>query len=285
MRNFGRFPSIFLIAGLLTWTGAATLRAQVATESRTAPTPDPEKAQVVRTEFMKILQKYPPALGTVLKADPTMITNDQYLAPYPAVASFLAQHPEVRRSPAYYLEQVQTYGSYYYDAEARAWNDMVEMLSVLVVTLTILGAFGWFIRTAVDYRRWGRLAKVQAEAHTKLLDRFTGNEELLAYVKSPAGTRFLESSPITLDGGTRPMGSPVSRIMWSMNAGIVLTTAGLGMNYLSRNIEPERADPVFALGVLLLSLGIGFVASAALSYVLSKRLGLLASETRESSNA
>ena len=30
-----------------------------------------------------------------------------------------------------------------------------------------------------------------------------GNEELLAYVKSPAGAKFLESAPIMLDGAPR----------------------------------------------------------------------------------
>jgi len=39
-------------------------------------------------------------------------------------------------------------------------------------------------------------AKVQAEAHTKLLDRLTSNDELLAYVQSSAGSRFLQSAPM-----------------------------------------------------------------------------------------
>jgi len=284
MGSTGRFVSIFLISGLLVAAVPIALGAQGVEVRTSASTPDPDRVSKVREDFMRILQKYPPALGTVLKADPTMITNDQYLAPYPAVVAFLAQHPEVRRSPAYYLEQVRTGDSYYYDPAMRSWDNMVEMVSVLVVMLTLLGAFGWLVRTAMDYRRWGRLAKVQAEAHTKLLDRFTGNEELLAYVKSPAGTRFLESSPIALDGGTRTMGSPVSRILWSMQAGVVLAAGGIGMNIVSGRIDPIRAEPIFMLSVVILSLGIGFVVSAGLSYVLSKRLGLFAENSRETAD-
>lgn len=146
---------------------------------------------------------------------------------------------------------------------------------VFVIMATILGALGWLVRTAVDYRRWGRLAKVQSEAHTKLLDRFTGNEELLAYVKSPAGAKFLESAPITLDGGPRQMAAPFNRILFSMQAGVVLAAAGIGMNYVSHRVEQYAADPVFMISVILLSVGLGFFASAALSYLLSKRVGLL----------
>jgi hypothetical protein len=141
--------------------------------------------------------------------------------------------------------------------------------------LTIVFALTWLVRTAVDYRRWGRLAKVQAEAHTKLLDRFTGNEELLAYVKSPAGSKFLESAPITLDGSPRQMNAPLSRILWSMNAGVVLTAAGIGMNYISGRIDEHMSEPVFTFGVILISVGIGFLISAALSFLLSRRLGLI----------
>lgn len=285
MRNTGRFLSVFLIAGLLVSAVPVALGAQAGDVRASAAVADPDRAAKVREEFMKILQKYPPSLGIVLKADPTMITNDQYLTPYPAVGAFLAQHPEVRRSPAYYLEQVRSGdNSYYYDPAMRSWDNMIEMVSILVVMLTLLGAFGWLVRTAMDYRRWGRLARVQAEAHTKLLDRFTGNEELLAYVKSPAGTRFLESSPISLDGGARTMGSPVSRILWSMQAGVVLAAAGIGMYIVSGRIDPIRAEPIFTLSVIVLSLGIGFVVSAGLSYVLSKRLGLFTENSRETAD-
>ncbi len=283
MNAVRRYVPAFFLTSVLLSAGGAVLGAQTVAVSReAAPAVDDQRAQKVRDDFMKVLQRYPPALGAVLKLDPTMIVSDPYLAPYPAVVAFLAQHPEVRRSPAYYLEPVRTGSDYYsyYDPKTRAWESTMDALGIFAVILTFLGAFGWLVRTAVDYRRWGRLAKVQAEAHTKLLDRFTGNEELLAYVQSPAGKRFLESSPISLDGRPRTMGAPLSRILWSMQAGVVLAVAGIGMNYLSRKIDADHADPIFALSVILLSLGIGFVVSAGLSYLLSRRLGLFSAEAR-----
>jgi hypothetical protein len=60
-----------------------------------------------------------------------------------------------------------------------------------------------------------------------------------------------------------------------MQAGVVLAAAGIGMNFMSRRIDPLNADPAFMLSAIVLSVGLGFLASAGLSYFLSKRLGLL----------
>jgi hypothetical protein len=253
--------------------------AQPLLQAQRAVAPEGEEttaAQRVRDEFMTVLRRYPPSLGQVLKLDPSLMATDQYLATYPEIVTFLGKHPEIRRSPAFYLQHVQTGdGGYYYDPRERAWNNMVEMVGVFLIFISVTGALGWLVKTAIDYRRWGRLAKVQAEAHTKLLDRFTGNDELLAYVQSPAGARFLKSAPITLDGSVQSMGAPLARILWSIQAGMVLSVAGLGLNYVSRRIDPYHADPVFMFSILALSLGIGFIASAFASYILSRRLGLL----------
>ena len=61
----------------------------------------------------------------------------------------------------------------------------------------------WVIRTVVDHRRWLRQSRVQVEVHSKILDRMASNEDLLAYAKTPAGSRFLESGPIDLGSAPR----------------------------------------------------------------------------------
>jgi hypothetical protein len=270
-----RLAFILAICGLI-WALAGPADAQTATAGQTVTVVTDQNAETVREQFNTILRQYSPGLGRVLALDPTLMGREDYMAPYPAVTTFLKQHPEILRNPSYYLARYSEGYSYSYsDPRTRAWNDMMEMISVGAVMLTIVFALTWLVRTAVDYRRWGRLAKVQAEAHTKLLDRFTGNEELLAYVKSPAGSKFLESAPITLDGSPRQMNAPLSRILWSMNAGVVLTAAGIGMNYISGRIDEHMSEPVFTFGVILISVGIGFLISAALSFLLSRRLGLI----------
>jgi len=279
----------FLLTGLI-WafagpahaqtTRAAAAQSQAQAQAGQTVVLD-QNAEHVREQFMSILEKYSPALGQILRLDPSLMSREDYMAPYPAVVAFLEQHPEIKRNASYYLSRYGSeYGAYYSDPRSRAWQNMFEMLGVFVIVLTVLAALAWMVRTAIDYRRWGRLTKVQTEAHTKLLDRFTGNEELLAYVKSPAGAKFLESAPIMLDGAPRMMGTPVNRILWSMQAGVVLAACGIGMNYVSRRVDPYSQDPLFAVSVILLSIGLGFFASAALSFVLSRRLGLIDTETQ-----
>jgi hypothetical protein len=270
-----RITVFLLICGLIWVFSGPVARAQTPT-TRVATE---RGADETRDQFDAVLQQYSPTLGQILRLDPNLMTREDYLAAYPALGAFLKQHPEVVRNPDFYLSRYASNYGYYNDPRERAWNNTVEMISVFFIMLTIAGALGWLIRTAVDYRRWGRLAKVQAEAHTKLLDRFTGNDELLAYVQSPAGSKFLKSSPITLDGGPKAMGSPVSRILWSMQAGVVLFAAGVGLNYVSRNIDPLHAEPIFMFSVLLISIGVGFFGSAALSWAMSSRLGLLGRQT------
>ena len=238
---------------------------------------DTQQAQEVRRQLMEVMKKYPPALGRILKLDPGLFHNEPYMTPYPALKAYVAAHPEIPRNPSYYLEQFQTS---YYDSYRSPGMEMFENLaigvSVFAVTMVVLGGFGWFVRTLIDYRRWQRLSKVQAETHTKLMDRFTANDELLAYVQSAAGSKFLQSAPITLDSGVgaRAMSAPFGRILLSAQAGVVLAAAGLGLYYVSGRVDQEMVQPLYTLGIFSLFVGIGFIASAALSFVLSKRLGL-----------
>jgi hypothetical protein len=128
----------------------------------------------------------------------------------------------------------------------------------------------------LNHRRWQRISKVQTEVHNKLLDRFAGTDELLAYVQTPAGRRFLEAAPIPLDdSGTQSFASPIGRILWSVQIGIVLAVGGLGFQFISGRVLPEVAEGLWVIGVLAVAFGVGFIVSAAASYVLSRRLGML----------
>ena len=241
--------------------------------------PDTPDSERTREELMQLLEKYPPSLARVLKLDPTLLTSDAYLATYPVLHAFLSKHPDVARNPAYFFERVQGSGGGYYREDQssqayRMWNDVLGGLAGFGVAILVLSALGWIVRSLIDYRRWARLSKVQAEAHNKLLDRMTANEELLAYVQSPAGSRFLQSAPITLEPGARSIGAPFGRILWSVQAGLVLAAGGFGLQYVSGRVINEAAQPIFAMGVLAVALGVGFVLSAVVSYVLSRRLGL-----------
>lgn len=236
-------------------------------------------AQQTRKALDELLKRYPPTLGRVLKLDPGLLSNPAYLSPYPGLAAFLAQHPEVSRSPRFFLANVDEVDYYATapdrDVEAmRMWRAMMAGLVMFLVFVIVTATLVWLIKTLIDYRRWHRLSKVQADVHTKLLDRFSANEDLLAYVQSPAGRRFLESAPIALDAGGLAIGAPLRRIMWATEAGLVLAAGGFGLVFVSGRVAADVREPLFVIGVLGLSLGLGFVVSAVVSFLLSKRLGL-----------
>ena len=233
-------------------------------------------AQRVKEEMARLLEHYPPALRNVLVLDPGLLDNQSYLAPYPALVSFLNGHPEIARAPSFYID-----GSgprTHQDAAAQImemWRDVLNALAIFAGFAMGIGLLVWLIRTLVDYRRWNRLAKVQTDFHTKILDRFTANNDLLTYIQSPAGSKFLQSTPIMLDAAPRSMGAPLGRILWSLQGGIVLMAGGFGLDVVSGRVGEDAAQPLHALGVLGIALGLGFVASAIISFVISHRLGLI----------
>ena len=247
-----------------------------------APLPDQRSADETKAKLNQVLDAYPPSLARVLKLDPSLLSNTDYLAPYPGVAQFLAQHPEVARDPNYYLDWVNAWQSrgVPFTREERAldlWRDLFTGAMVFAGFVFVAVILAWIIRTLIDYRRWSRLSKVQAEVHNKLLDRFAANEDLLAYVQSPSGRRFLESAPIALDpSGPGPVAAPLRRILWAIEAGFVLVAAGIGLLFVSGRVIQDAAQPIYVFGVFGLSVGIGFIVAAAVSFVLSKRLGLFA---------
>jgi uncharacterized membrane protein len=78
---------------------------------------------------------------------------------------------------------------------------------------------------------------------------------------------------------TRSIGAPLSRILWSVQAGVVLAIAGAGALFLSGRMLDEASQFFYVIGVLALALGAGFVVSAVASYALSRKLGLFDAPT------
>ena len=79
-----------------------------------------------------------------------------------------------------------------------------------------------------------------------------------------------------LDGGAPPpLNAPVTRILWSVQAGVVLAFVGVGLFVAKNHVFEEIATPLYVIGIVILALGAGFVVSAFAAYALSHRLGLL----------
>jgi hypothetical protein len=266
-------------AGATQQQGSNPTTDQAATQPQGAGATPDRDARETREALDALLERHPPTVGRVLKMDPSLLGNSAYLAVYPALASFLASHPEVAHNPGYFLAGVPGPDNSWRPADPRTRsvemaNEFLQSVAVFVVFLTVTLSLAWLVRTLLDWRRWTRLARVQAEVHTKLLDRFTSNEDLLAYMQTPAGSRFLESGPLLTEAAPRGVSAPVARILWSVQLGIVLAVTGIGLMFVSGRVLPEIGEVLSLLSVLAIALGLGFVLSAVVAWIISRRMGL-----------
>lgn len=261
-------------------------------QAATPPAPLPAGASAIamtkdaretREEFEGLLRRLPPSVGRVLRTDPSLMRNGPYLATYPALAAFLQQHPEVGANPGYYLENVNiTFWNPPAPPNPRSdaihlWRNLIETVAVFTGFVIVTACVLWLIRTALNHRRWLRTFRTQTELQSKMVDRFSNSEELIAYLQSSAGRWTMEPEPAAPPVSKVMLpGTPFNRVLWSVQAGLVVSAVAVGLLFVSYRVVEEVAEVFYAVGVLLLAMGIGFVLSAAASYILSQRLGVLA---------
>ncbi len=143
-------------------------------------------------------------------------------------------------------------------------------LAPVLVAFVFMMAVAWIVWVVSGNQRRKRVAEIQREMHMKLFEKFGTSQELLDYLKSEAGRRFLDSATIE---HARPTG----RILGSIQTGLTLLVTGLGLLFLHGRL-PSWSDDTLVFGVLAVALGIGFLLSAGVSYWLSKAWGLFDKE-------
>lgn len=253
---------------------AATTTASTATTTTAAAPPSDHgiafNSAQVRDELREVLRDYPPQLATILVLDQSLLADEAFLAHYPRLAQFVNEHPEVRHQTSFYLQGYELPGGNHPPPA----DEILGPLFALVGVLFVVFAAAWVIRTFVEQKRWSRLARTQSEVHNKILDRFGTTPELLEYMKTPAGAKFLESAPIPLHTESAPSNAPLSRVMWSIQAGVIVVAASVGMLYVSGRFAKSGGDGLFAIGAITLCVGLGFIVSALISLFLSRRLAM-----------
>ncbi len=288
-------PGAIFVVALTSYSVVCPASAQRTETARPVPSAAPVSAvssldaDETRRQLEDVLKAYPPSLPRIMRMDPTLVNNDAYLQTYPALATFLTQHPEIKHNPGYFFAQYDrdVGGSYYretpQDRAIQMWRSTIEGFTIGTVIIAIASGVIWLVKSMIDHRRWSRLSKSQSEVHNKVLDRMQSNEDLLAYIQTPAGKRFLESAPIQMDS-PRSIGAPFGRILWSAQAGAVLTVLGLGITLVSQTTLEEVAAPLAAMGAIVGALGVGFIVSAVLAYALTRRFNLMPGQNTPDSN-
>jgi hypothetical protein len=256
----------------------------------TAQVPSEKDVADAQEQFLHLL-RLSPTMTAAVAADPSLLADQQYVArSNPELAQFMASHPDIARNPEFYLfsKLDPSNGRRDQALQRVIWPDLtpsrqqvshapmiVHELTGILVPLGCLAALAWIIFIFVQNRRWNRAFKQQSEIHGRLIEKLGTGQDLIAYMETEAGKRFLMASPIAAgsDFGQR-LPDTVSRVLTSLSAGIVLALLGVGF-LLLRNAGPDTAEPMLVVGTLLLMPGIGFILSAGVTWALARRLGLM----------
>lgn len=274
-----------LMTAALSGLSPARLAARSQAQSQPAAAAPPPQvvervsAEETRERFQELLRDYPPSLREVLRLDPSLMLSQGYLAPYPRLAAYLAQHPEVAHNPSFFVGQSRIDMGDPQRRRIEAIEEALAGLAFFLFFMTALGVATHVGRSILEHRRWMHAMKIQTDTHTKLVDRLATNEELMAYLQSPVGQRFLTATPPAPDLRAGAGAAPVSRILTSLQIGVVAACGGTGLWIAKSRVIEEVAQPLHVISVLAIALGIGFVASALLSYGLSEQMGLMKRST------
>ena len=262
----------------------ATIVALAVVPGRASQSPNADSdARNTRARLSDILRQYPPSLTAVLQLDPSLMSKEDYLAPYPALAAYLREHPEVAHNPTFFLgsasSNVRLAAVANEAPRAQAIREMKDALFFVMFFLGFTAAVSGIVylgRALIDHRKWLTAVKIQTDAHTKIVDRLSSNEDLMAYLQSPTGQRLLTLVPAIGASDVQAGSAPTGRILWSLQTGIVMATGGVGLWLANGRLIEEAAQPLYVVAMLAIAVGIGFIVSAAASFALSRHLGLIA---------
>lgn len=266
------------------------VQAQVsAQEQATTSAPaSPQDLGATQQQLMQLL-RVTPTLADVVSSDPSLLSDQQYVAKTnPELAAFLAQHAEIGRNPSFWLfSELRSPQQRHYEVlepkegfvpqrnvRSDALDRVMSTVMPAIVLVVLFFVLAWVIRLMAESRRWTKVFTLQSEVHGKLIDRFASNQELLGYMETDAGKRFLEAAPIVTEADSRRMPNLVSRMIATLQVGLVLTLLGAGLLGL-RNSVGDAGASLLVLGMIALMPGIGLILSAGALWVLGRRLNLM----------
>jgi hypothetical protein len=143
-------------------------------------------------------------------------------------------------------------------------QDLVPIVAIVMVFGGIVAVF-WVVFSTI---RRLKVARVQSEVHSRLIDKVGSSQEFLTFLDSESGKQLVASIGIE-----QPSRNPYNRILASVQAGTILLLLGIAFLFLAFVISSGQ-DGFVILGSLGIALGAGFLISAGLSYRLSKSFGL-----------
>ncbi len=148
-------------------------------------------------------------------------------------------------------------------------------MEAALIAGTVFSAISFVIWTLAN--TWLRRTHLKAatEFNLRVLDRIGSIKDFSEFLQTEGGAKFMAS--LTTNVTVRPAGSPSGRILLASQVGIVLSALGIGLLSLQAGLVANSSDAVgfIIIGVIALSIGIGFVVSAGVSFWLARTLNVL----------
>jgi hypothetical protein len=137
----------------------------------------------------------------------------------------------------------------------------------MVIMVSLIGMTGWICLIFIRARQRRRELEALSAFQTRLLDKLDSGEELRRFMESSGGERLLKSFQ-------QPPARGLDRVLSAATAGLVMTALGFAAIIVQESCDLGGFG-FRAIGTLLLGLGVGFVLSAGLSFVLARHYGAL----------
>ena len=153
-------------------------------------------------------------------------------------------------------------------------HEIFSGMAQMVIGTTIVICMTWIVTTIVRALKQKANQKSRIELYNRMLDKFGAAPEFIGYLQSDDGRKFFEESAVESSAS-----SPMRKILFSIQIGVVATLFGLGLLVLANLFDQSLGGDLYIVlavsGTVGAMVGVGFLISTAISYKLCKMWGLL----------
>ena len=145
-------------------------------------------------------------------------------------------------------------------------------MPVEVAVVAIFGSVGFYLAAILGIwivsRARSQRAEIHAQVQQKLIDRFQSAPELIEFLQSAPGQKFVSG----ID--TMPRMMTRERILGGVSKAIIFSTIGIG--FLALCINPDiRNEFLEFVGAMMVAIGIGYLIATFVSIKLGRSMGLI----------
>ena len=145
-------------------------------------------------------------------------------------------------------------------------EDRYLMITTLIFSVVVSVLIVWVIKILFDWRK----SKLKSELQHKLVEKFGNAQDLNTFLETESGSKFLNA--LTINGQLLKQ-----KILSYITRGVILVFLGAALFAVGGLFVGEQR--FFFLGGLVVSaLGLGFLVSTAISYIMSKKWGIMNKE-------